>query len=62
MSVLLLLQHYNNVTLQYLDPPVAGGAVINPHCAVGQGVAEPAAVHVAQGRDRLNGGEHDAGS
>lgn len=37
------------------NPPVAGSAVIHSHSAVGQGVAEPAAVHVTEGGDSLCG-------
>jgi len=40
--------------LQYLDPPVAGGPVIDPDGTVGEGIAKPAAVHMAQGGHRLH--------
>lgn len=35
-------------TRGYLNPPVAGGAVINSHRAISQGIAKPAAMHMAQ--------------
>lgn len=37
----------------YFNPPVAGSTVIHSYSAVGQGVAEPAAMHVTEGSNSL---------
>lgn len=37
------------------DPPVAGSTVIHSDSAISQGVAEPAAMHMAEGGNSLFG-------
>lgn len=36
------------ICLPYLNPPVASGAVVNSHGAIGQGITKSAAMHMAQ--------------